>query len=134
MGRLSPTGILHLQTQRSKPARALALSPPAGPSQWHKLYPIAQGDRQSPINIVSSQAVYSPSLKPLELSYEACISLSITNNGHSVQVDFNDSDDRTGKWPLPEAAPPLPLGSSPCMGQAQEGQDAVVGKGGSTSH
>ncbi|CAK7317807.1 Carbonic anhydrase 7 [Vulpes lagopus] len=67
----------------------------AGPSQWHKLYPIAQGDRQSPINIVSSQAVYSPSLKPLELSYEACISLSITNNGHSVQVDFNDSDDRT---------------------------------------
>lgn len=27
------------------------------------------------------------------------MSLSITNNGHSVQVDFNDSDDRTGKWP-----------------------------------
>ncbi|PNJ61129.1 CA7 isoform 3 [Pongo abelii] len=23
------------------------------------------------------------------------MSLSITNNGHSVQVDFNDSDDRT---------------------------------------
>ncbi|XP_072823607.1 carbonic anhydrase 7 isoform X2 [Vicugna pacos] len=66
-----------------------------GPSHWHKLYPIAQGDRQSPINIVSSQAVYSPSLKPLELSYESCTSLSITNNGHSVQVDFNDSDDRT---------------------------------------
>lgn len=30
------------------------------------------------------------------------MSLSITNNGHSVQVDFNDSDDRTGKWPLPK--------------------------------
>ncbi|KAM7057429.1 carbonic anhydrase 7 isoform 2-T2 [Molossus nigricans] len=66
-----------------------------GPSQWHKLYPIAQGDRQSPINIISRQAVYSPSLKPLELSYEACTSLSIANNGHSVQVDFNDSDDRS---------------------------------------
>ncbi|ELR55847.1 Carbonic anhydrase 7, partial [Bos mutus] len=66
-----------------------------GPSHWHKLYPIAQGDRQSPINIVSSQAVYSPSLKPLEISYESCTSLSIANNGHSVQVDFNDSDDRT---------------------------------------
>ncbi|XP_013371724.1 PREDICTED: carbonic anhydrase 7 isoform X3 [Chinchilla lanigera] len=66
-----------------------------GPSNWHKLYPIAQGDRQSPINIISSQAVYSPSLQPLELSYEVCTSLSITNNGHSVQVDFNDSDDRT---------------------------------------
>ncbi|XP_070307294.1 carbonic anhydrase 7 isoform X1 [Odocoileus virginianus] len=67
----------------------------AGPSHWHKLYPIAQGDRQSPINIISSQAVYSPSLKPLEISYESCTSLSIANNGHSVQVDFNDSDDRT---------------------------------------
>ncbi|KAM4833367.1 carbonic anhydrase 7 isoform 1-T1 [Thomomys bottae] len=66
-----------------------------GPSNWHKLYPIAQGDRQSPINIISSQAVYSPSLQPLELSYEACTSLSISNNGHSVQVDFNDCDDRT---------------------------------------
>lgn len=76
----------------------------AGPSQWHKLFPIAQGERQSPINIVSSQAVYSPSLKPLELSYEACRSVSIANNGHSVQVDFNDSDDRTGN-PLPELAP-----------------------------
>ncbi|KAG8521785.1 Carbonic anhydrase 7 [Galemys pyrenaicus] len=76
-------------------ARVLVFLLPAGPSQWHKLYPIAQGDRQSPINIVSSQAVYSPSLKPLELSYEACTSLSISNNGHSVQVDFNDSDDRT---------------------------------------
>lgn len=29
---------------------------------------------------------------------------------------------------------PLPLGSSPCVGQAQEGQDAVVGKEGTTSH
>ncbi|KAF6076763.1 carbonic anhydrase 7 [Phyllostomus discolor] len=66
-----------------------------GPSQWHKLYPIAQGYRQSPINIVSSQAVYSPSLKPLELSYEACTSISIANSGHSVQVDFIDSDDRS---------------------------------------
>lgn len=82
---------------------------------------------------MSSQAVYSPSLKPLELSYEACISLSITNNGHSVQVDFNDSDDRTGEWPLAEAGP-LPLGSSPCVGQAQEGWRAVAGKEGSTSH
>ncbi|XP_045438772.1 carbonic anhydrase 7 isoform X2 [Pipistrellus kuhlii] len=67
----------------------------AGPSQWYKLYPIAQGVRQSPINIISRQAVYSPSLKPLKLSYEGCTSLSIANNGHSVQVDFNDSDDRS---------------------------------------
>lgn len=72
-----------------------ALSPPTGPSQWHKLYPIAQGDRQSPINIVSSKVLFSPRLKPLKFSYEACTSISIANNGHSVQVDFNDSDDRS---------------------------------------
>ncbi|XP_019610846.1 carbonic anhydrase 7 isoform X1 [Rhinolophus sinicus] len=66
-----------------------------GPSQWHKLYPIAQGDRQSPINIVSSKVLFSPRLKPLKFSYEGCTSISIANNGHSVQVDFNDSDDRS---------------------------------------
>lgn len=93
---------------------------PIGPSNWHKLYPIAQGDRQSPINIISSQAVYSPSLQPLELFYEACMSLSITNNGHSVQVDFNDSDDKTGKWPCPLHALTMGgaiLGGAVCYGR-----------------
>ncbi|XP_027697883.1 carbonic anhydrase 7-like [Vombatus ursinus] len=66
-----------------------------GPSEWHKLYPIAQGDRQSPIDIVSSRAVYDPTLKPLVLAYESCMSLSISNNGHSVMVEFDDVDDRT---------------------------------------
>lgn len=36
------------------------------------------------------------------------MSLSIANNGHSVQVDFNDSDDRTGKWSLTDPANPPP--------------------------
>lgn len=60
--------------------------------------------------------MYSPNLQPLELFYEGCMSLSITNNGHSVQVDFNDSDDRTGKWPLPkpdkEALPLISCGKA----------------------
>uniref|UniRef100_A0A8D0G3J7 Carbonic anhydrase n=1 Tax=Sphenodon punctatus TaxID=8508 RepID=A0A8D0G3J7_SPHPU len=62
-----------------------------GPSEWYKSYPIAKGDRQSPINIVSAQAIYSPSLKPLAISYELCTSLNISNNGHSVVVEFEDS-------------------------------------------
>ncbi|XP_038628719.1 carbonic anhydrase 7 isoform X2 [Tachyglossus aculeatus] len=66
-----------------------------GPSEWYKSYPIAKGNRQSPINIVSSQAVYNSSLKPLLISYEACTSLSIVNNGHSVMVEFDDGDGRT---------------------------------------
>uniref|UniRef100_F7FPM0 Carbonic anhydrase n=1 Tax=Ornithorhynchus anatinus TaxID=9258 RepID=F7FPM0_ORNAN len=66
-----------------------------GPSEWYKSYPIAKGNRQSPINIVSSQAVYNSSLKPLLISYESCTSLSIVNNGHSVMVEFDDGDGRT---------------------------------------
>lgn len=102
-----------------------ALSLPTGPSQWHKLYPIAQGDRQSPINIVSSKVLFSPRLKPLKFSYEGCTSISIANNGHSVQVDFNDSDDRSGKWPLTDPGSPPPgvltpfwasLGRAACCG------------------
>ncbi|XP_029064158.1 carbonic anhydrase 7 isoform X2 [Monodon monoceros] len=88
-GRIAPRSCLSLLKMQRKGEEA------DGPSHWHKLYPIAQGDRQSPINIVSRKAVYSPSLRTLELSYESCTSLSIANNGHSVQVDFNDSDDRT---------------------------------------
>ncbi|RLV96436.1 hypothetical protein DV515_00012608 [Chloebia gouldiae] len=65
------------------------------PSEWHKAYPIAQGNRQSPIDIDSARAVYDPSLQPLVISYESCTSLSISNTGHSVMVEFEDTDDRT---------------------------------------
>ncbi|NXL91157.1 CAH7 anhydrase, partial [Alectura lathami] len=65
-----------------------------GPSEWHKSFPIAQGNRQSPIDIISAKAVYDPSLMPLVISYESCTSLSISNNGHSVMVEFEDTDDK----------------------------------------
>ncbi|TRY69788.1 hypothetical protein DNTS_006018 [Danionella cerebrum] len=65
-----------------------------GPSAWHKNYPIAEGNRQSPIDIVPSAAVFDPKLSPISLSYN-CTSLSIANNGHSVVVEFVDTDDRS---------------------------------------
>ncbi|XP_018607945.1 carbonic anhydrase 7 isoform X2 [Scleropages formosus] len=65
-----------------------------GPSAWHKDYPIAQGNRQSPIDIVPTEAVYDDSLPPIMVSYDHCTSLSISNNGHSVVVDFDDGDGR----------------------------------------
>uniref|UniRef100_A0A8C6JZG2 Carbonic anhydrase n=1 Tax=Melopsittacus undulatus TaxID=13146 RepID=A0A8C6JZG2_MELUD len=65
------------------------------PSEWHRSYPIAQGNRQSPIDIVSARAVYDPNLKQLIFSYELCTSLNISNNGHSVMVEFEDTNDRT---------------------------------------
>ncbi|KAG8144001.1 hypothetical protein E2320_001132 [Naja naja] len=69
-----------------------------GPSLWYKSYPIAQGSRQSPIDIISTQAMFDPSLKPLNISYGSDSSLGISNNGHSVMVDFKDIDDKTVHW------------------------------------
>ncbi|KAG8437421.1 hypothetical protein GDO86_008209 [Hymenochirus boettgeri] len=66
-----------------------------GPSEWHRYYPIAYGNRQSPIDIISSQAVYNASLNPLVVSYDHCTSINLSNNGHSVMVEFDDNDDKT---------------------------------------
>ena len=68
-----------------------------GPSLWHKDYPVAQGSRQSPIDIVPSEASFDPRLPPIQLSYDQCTSINISNNGHSVVVEFDDSDDRSGE-------------------------------------
>ncbi|XP_048886730.1 carbonic anhydrase 7 isoform X1 [Brienomyrus brachyistius] len=65
-----------------------------GPSAWHKDYPVARGNRQSPIDIVPSEAQFDPTLPPITLVYDTCTSLSISNNGHSVVVEFDDEDGR----------------------------------------
>ncbi|XP_041047738.1 carbonic anhydrase 7 isoform X2 [Carcharodon carcharias] len=66
-----------------------------GPLNWHKQFPFAQGERQSPIDIVPAQAVYDANLTPISISYSACTSLSICNNGYSVMVEFEDCNDKT---------------------------------------
>ncbi|XP_032891778.1 carbonic anhydrase 7 isoform X1 [Amblyraja radiata] len=66
-----------------------------GPLNWHKKFPFAQGNRQSPINIVGAEAVYNPDLGPVTISYSGCSSMSICNNGHSVVVEFEDCNDKT---------------------------------------
>ncbi|KAK2853916.1 hypothetical protein Q5P01_006577 [Channa striata] len=66
-----------------------------GPSVWHKHYPSAKGNQQSPIDIVPHQVSHDPSLGPIVLNYDHCTSISISNNGHSVVVEFDDSDDRS---------------------------------------
>lgn len=67
-----------------------------GPLEWYKDYPIADGNRQSPIDIVPAEAVFDARLSPISLSYNNCTSVNISNNGHSVVVEFIDSDDRSG--------------------------------------
>ncbi|KAM5137587.1 carbonic anhydrase 2 [Callospermophilus lateralis] len=64
-----------------------------GPEHWHKDFPIAKGERQSPVNIDTKTAKHDPSLKPLCLCYEQPTSRRIVNNGHSFNVEFDDSQD-----------------------------------------
>ncbi|XP_056600274.1 carbonic anhydrase [Triplophysa dalaica] len=64
-----------------------------GPEKWEEDFPIANGPRQSPIDIVPNQAQHDPSLKLLKLKYDPATAKGILNNGHSFQVDFDDEDD-----------------------------------------
>uniref|UniRef100_A0A8D3D0B7 carbonic anhydrase n=1 Tax=Scophthalmus maximus TaxID=52904 RepID=A0A8D3D0B7_SCOMX len=61
-----------------------------GPDKWADNFPIANGPRQSPIDIVPGDASYDSGLKPLNLKYDPSTCLDILNNGHSFQVTFAD--------------------------------------------
>ncbi|XP_036906111.1 carbonic anhydrase 2 isoform X1 [Sturnira hondurensis] len=67
--------------------------PDNGPEHWYKDFPIAKGNRQSPIDIDTKAALHDPELKPLYVSYEGATSRRIINNGHSFNVEFDDSQD-----------------------------------------
>ncbi|XP_076617417.1 carbonic anhydrase 1 [Chaetodon auriga] len=64
-----------------------------GPDKWADNFPIANGPRQSPIDIVPGGASYDGGLKPLSLKYDPSTCLDILNNGHSFQVTFLDDSD-----------------------------------------
>uniref|UniRef100_A0A8B9XJB8 Carbonic anhydrase n=1 Tax=Bos mutus grunniens TaxID=30521 RepID=A0A8B9XJB8_BOSMU len=66
-----------------------------GPEHWGKLYPIANGNNQSPIDIKTSETKRDPSLKPLSVSYNPATAKEIVNVGHSFHVNFEDSDNRS---------------------------------------
>lgn len=68
-----------------------------GPDKWVEDFPVANGPRQSPINIVPKEAQYDSSLKALKLKYDPSNARGILNNGHSFQVDFVDDTDSSSK-------------------------------------
>ncbi|MEJ1288371.1 carbonic anhydrase 1 [Cricetulus griseus] len=65
------------------------------PDQWSKLYPIANGNNQSPIDIKTSEAKHDSSLKPIGVSYNPATAKEIVNVGHSFQVLFDDSGNQS---------------------------------------
>ncbi|XP_045705329.1 carbonic anhydrase 13 isoform X2 [Phyllostomus hastatus] len=79
-----------------------------GPVHWNELFPIADGDQQSPIEIKTKEVKYDSSLQPLCIKYDASSAKIISNSGHSFNVDFDDMEDKsvlhggplTGKYRL----------------------------------
>uniref|UniRef100_A0A3Q1MM44 Carbonic anhydrase n=1 Tax=Bos taurus TaxID=9913 RepID=A0A3Q1MM44_BOVIN len=65
-----------------------------GPEHWHKDFPIANGERQSPVDIDTKAVVQDPALKPLALVYGEATSQRMVNNGHSFNVEYDDSQDK----------------------------------------
>ncbi|KAJ8277583.1 hypothetical protein GJAV_G00077030 [Gymnothorax javanicus] len=63
-----------------------------GPDKWVENFPIADGPRQSPVDIVPDEARYDSALQALNLKYDGSTSRSIVNSGHSFQVDYVDDN------------------------------------------
>ncbi|NP_001121289.1 uncharacterized protein LOC100158373 precursor [Xenopus laevis] len=63
-----------------------------GPRLWSKHFPFCGGQQQSPINIHTKGAVFKESLKLVQFNLtgygDIVRKLSITNNGHSAQVNL----------------------------------------------
>ncbi|XP_074841811.1 carbonic anhydrase 1 [Carettochelys insculpta] len=67
-----------------------------GPDQWHKLYPIANGTHQSPIDIKTDKVKKDPSLGHLQITWNLNTCKEMVNIGHSFHVNFEDKDNQSG--------------------------------------
>ncbi|XP_063779844.1 carbonic anhydrase-related protein isoform X2 [Pseudophryne corroboree] len=72
--------------------------------EWGLLYPEANGQYQSPININSREALYDPSLLEVQLcpNYVVCRDCDVINDGHVVQILLKSKSVLTG-GPLPRS-------------------------------
>ncbi|ELT96119.1 hypothetical protein CAPTEDRAFT_130369 [Capitella teleta] len=60
---------------------------PTETSEWASKFPEASGERQSPIDILSRDAIFDPRLqqRPLLLNYVMCRETDVCNNGHTSE-------------------------------------------------
>ena len=66
-----------------------------GPEHWAELEAgsSCDGTRQSPINIVSVDAISDTTLTPINVQYSNRVKIhELTNNGHSIQYNFEKGD------------------------------------------
>uniref|UniRef100_A0A8D0HBY3 Carbonic anhydrase n=1 Tax=Sphenodon punctatus TaxID=8508 RepID=A0A8D0HBY3_SPHPU len=66
-----------------------------GPDTWHKNYPFAKGDNQSPVELNTDAIHQDPILLPWFTSYDPGASKTLLNNGKTCKVVFDDTFDRS---------------------------------------
>lgn len=62
-----------------------------GPTHWHAVYPTCGGEKQSPVHIETHKVFVDHKLTEFEMDgYDQIknLNMSLTNNGHTVQVDL----------------------------------------------
>uniref|UniRef100_A0A8B9BLV4 Carbonic anhydrase 8 n=1 Tax=Anser brachyrhynchus TaxID=132585 RepID=A0A8B9BLV4_9AVES len=82
--------------------RDITAAPGAAGVEWGLLFPEANGEYQSPINLNSREAKYDPSLLDVRLSpnYVVCRDCEVINDGHSIQIALKSKSVLIG-GPLP---------------------------------
>lgn len=89
------TSFLDIGFQKAKEDSHWTYHGHGGTGEWAGDYPVCDGDKQSPINVISTEAKApgedSHEVKALSFSgYENALAGKFINNGHSVQLNFGE--------------------------------------------
>ncbi|XP_066194692.1 carbonic anhydrase 9-like [Sylvia atricapilla] len=90
---------------------------------WSMDYSDCGGNEQSPINVDSAQAIFSPDLRPIQLSgysLPANEQLKLKNNGHTVVLDLPETLALTGGYTQQYRAVQLHLHWGSSLGPGSE--------------
>jgi carbonic anhydrase len=66
-----------------------------GPENWVNHYPDCAGSSQSPIDIVTDDAMYDEDLQPLIFTNKVTVDAILHNTGHAIQVSMPDDGPMT---------------------------------------
>uniref|UniRef100_A0A8C5SC42 Carbonic anhydrase n=1 Tax=Laticauda laticaudata TaxID=8630 RepID=A0A8C5SC42_LATLA len=66
-----------------------------GPDNWHESFPIAKGNNQSPVAILSKDVFKDPALLPWFTGYDPGAAKNIRNTGKILRIAFDDTFDRS---------------------------------------
>ncbi|XP_028592424.1 carbonic anhydrase 3-like [Podarcis muralis] len=66
-----------------------------GPDRWHETYPMAKGNNQSPVAILTKDVYKDPALLPWFTGYDPGAAKTIMNTGKTCRVTFDDTFDRS---------------------------------------